>query len=92
MHLFGVIINLKFPKLDADNSTEVVKQSASSFVSVFTGMILMIGSIALLVELFDKMNPNLLLALYVFIFIVLDILLYIYLVKRSVKDFKDLTI
>ena len=92
MHLFGVIINLKFPKLDADNSTEVVKQSASSFISVFTGMILMIGSIALLVELFDKMNPNLLLALYVFIFIVLDILLYIYLVKRSVKDFKDLTI
>ncbi len=36
----GIIINLKYPKMDAENDTEVVKQSMSSMVAVFTGMIM----------------------------------------------------
>ena len=38
--VFGLIINLKFPKMDASSDAEVVKQSMSSMVSVFGGMIL----------------------------------------------------
>ena len=34
----GIIINLKYPKMDAINDTEVVKQSLSSSISVFGGM------------------------------------------------------
>lgn len=34
----GIIVNLKYPRMDAQNDTEVVKQSMSSSVSVFMGM------------------------------------------------------
>lgn len=36
----GIIVNLKYPKMDAESDAEVVKQSMSSMVAVFTGMIL----------------------------------------------------
>ena len=35
---FGVAVNLRFPKLDADNDTLVVKQSTSAFIGIFGGM------------------------------------------------------
>ena len=36
----GIIVNLKYPKMNAKSDTEVVKQSISSMISVFLGMIL----------------------------------------------------
>ena len=36
----GIIINLKYPKMDATTDAEVVKQSMSSFMSVMGGMVL----------------------------------------------------
>lgn len=36
----GLIVNLKYPKMDASSDSEVVKQSMSSMVSVFGGIIL----------------------------------------------------
>ena len=36
--MLGIIVNLKYPKMDAKNDTEVVKQSMSSMVAVFIGM------------------------------------------------------
>lgn len=36
----GILMNLKYPKMDAANDTEVVKQSMSSMVSVLAGMFL----------------------------------------------------
>ena len=36
----GIIVNLKYPKMDAESDAEVVKQSMSSMVAVFAGMIL----------------------------------------------------
>ena len=36
----GIIINLKYPKMNAKSDTEVVKQSMSSMISVFLGMFL----------------------------------------------------
>ncbi len=38
--VFGLIVNLKFPKMNASSDTEVVKQSTSSMVAVFGGMFL----------------------------------------------------
>ncbi len=38
--VFGLIVNLKFPKMNASSDTEVVKQSTSSLVAVFGGMLL----------------------------------------------------
>lgn len=36
---FGLLVNLKFPKMDASSDTEVVKQSTSSLVAVSSGII-----------------------------------------------------
>ena len=44
----GIIINLKYPRMDAKNDTEVVKQSMSSFISVLIGMILLAITIFML--------------------------------------------
>ncbi len=38
--IIGLLINLKYPKLNYSNDTEVVKQSLSSGISVFIGMIM----------------------------------------------------
>lgn len=38
--VFGLIINLKYPKMDASSDTEIVKQSTSSMVAVFGGIML----------------------------------------------------
>lgn len=38
--VFGLIINLKYPKMDASSDSEVVKQSMSSMVSVISGIMM----------------------------------------------------
>ena len=38
--VYGLIINLKYPKMDASSDSEVVKQSTSSMVSVFSGVVM----------------------------------------------------
>ena len=40
--LFGLFLNLKFPKLHWENATEVVKQSAASGLSLLGGFLLML--------------------------------------------------
>ncbi|MEG2233811.1 MAG: hypothetical protein RRZ42_04160 [Oscillospiraceae bacterium] len=40
---FGIVVNLRFPKLDCDNETIVIKQSASSMIGIFGGMLIVIA-------------------------------------------------
>ena len=51
--LIGLLMNLKYPKMNATNDTEVVKQSMSSMISVFIGIGIFIGS-ALAVAYLNK--------------------------------------
>ena len=91
-HFIGIIVNLKYPKLDFENSSEVVKQSASSFISVMLGMILFIISVVVITNVIGHINATLLLIIATIIYIVIDIILYLYLINKSVKDFKSLSI
>ena len=91
-HFLGIIINLKYPKLDAENSVEVVKQSTSSFISVMLGMILLIASIAVIYRFVDKLSSTLILFITTIIFIIIDLILYLYLTKIGVKDYKKINI
>lgn len=47
LSVFGVIVNLKFPRVDADNDTVVVKQSLSAMIGMLGGMVV-VGLSALL--------------------------------------------
>ena len=89
--LIGLIINLKYPKLDAENSAEVVKQSMSSFISVMIGFIILLASYYLLVNLSQKgIKPINILLVGNLINLVVDLVLYIYLSKIGVKQFNNL--
>lgn len=91
-HFLGLIINLKYPKLDAENSAEVVKQSTSSFVAVMIGMGLIPVNGVLLVYLSAKLTPTITLAIFAAIYIIVDLILYAIVSKSSSKKFDDLSI
>ena len=71
-HFVGLIINLKFPKLDAENAAEVVKQSTSSFLAVMIGMVLVVLSVAFTMKLAGEISSTLILLL-IFIFYLISI-------------------
>ncbi len=91
-HFIGLIINLKYPKLDYENSSEVVKQSTSSFLSVIIGMLLLIVSIYFISNLVNMFSSILLLLIFLIVYSLTDIILYMYLIKVSIKDFNRLSI
>lgn len=90
--IIGLLINLRFPKMDASSDTEVIKQSASSAIAVFIGMGIGIASIILMVAVGSIMNLELFISIellsLVFIIVVLWNILKIYGTKR----FKEIEI
>ena len=56
--LVGLLMNLKYPKMDATSDTEVVKQSMSSALSVFIGMFVGMLLIAVMI-IGSSINLNL---------------------------------
>ena len=69
----GIIINLKYPRMDARNDTEVVKQSMSSALSVFIGMA-MIGITALI--LFKALDADITNSVIMILFILVYTIIY----------------
>ena len=89
----GILVNLKYPKMDAESDTEVVKQSMSSMIAVFIGMILSgITIFALIKGLAYNINIDLIiligLAIYTFIYIVLNY----YLKRVGTKKFNKINV
>ena len=54
--LLGIIINLKYPKMDAKDDVEVVKQSMSSMIAVFVGIGVSIMMLSIIVVAFLSGN------------------------------------
>ena len=87
----GIIINIKYPKLDAENDTEIVKQSLSSMVSVLLGMIFIGITVYVLYKAVTAgIAIDMIIALGLLIYILIYAILYIYLQKKSVKDFNKI--
>lgn len=90
--IIGLLINLRFPKMDASSDTEVIKQSASSAIAVFIGTGIGITSIILMIAVGSIMNLELFISIellsLVFIIVVLWNILKIYGTKR----FKEIEI
>ena len=81
---------MKFPKLDAENSTEVVKQSTSSFISVIIGMILLLINVFVITRILGSVSSLIVLIALTIIYMIMDVILYLYLIKRSTIDFNKL--
>ena len=87
--ILGLIINLKHPKLDANSDAEVIKQSMSSFIAVFSGMLL--GLTTSGISLIDGKN-NTIMLIEILLYGMLDILLWLYIVKIGTKKFEKLNV
>ncbi|MBP3255188.1 MAG: hypothetical protein J6M60_01675 [Clostridia bacterium] len=89
----GILVNLKYPKMDAENDSEVVKQSMSSMIAVFIGMGLTGVAIILIVmcAMFGLAN-YLTILIGTVVFIIIYLLLLLYLNKSSVKDFNKINV
>ncbi len=90
--LVGLIVNLIYPKLNASNDTEVVKQSMSSMISVFIGIAVFILSMLGIVYFSKYLDINLLMLIHLSILLVLVICLYFVLMKFGVKAYKRLNV
>ena len=89
----GIIVNLNYPKMDAENDTEVVKQSMSSMVAVFTGMILTgISIFALYKGLTLNISVDLIILSGLIIYTVVYLGLLIYLSKKGTEKFNDINV
>ena len=91
-HFIGIIVNLKYPKLDWENQAEVVKQSTSSFVAVMIGMILLVISAFTVLNLIETVSHTIILLIATIIFIIINFILYLYLNKTGAKQFNKLSI
>lgn len=89
----GIAVNLKFPKMDATNDTEIVKQSMSSSIAVFTG----IGLIGLTILVIFKaitlnIQIDLIMAMLLGIYVLLYAFLLIYMKKTGIKKFNEIIV
>lgn len=88
----GLITNLKYPKMNATNDTEVVKQSMSSMISVFIGIGIFIGSILLIIFASDYINMDILLILHILLIIIISSILYYILMRFGKKEYKQINV
>ena len=91
-HLLGIIINLKHPKLDAENTAEVVKQSTSSFIAVMLGMFILMMTIGISIAMATMLPAVIVLLILTIVFGLIDLILYLILKTVGVKNFNKLSI
>ncbi len=80
----GLVINLYFPKLDFDNESSVIKRSLASFLGTFVPFVIAIINMILYFKFIDTLN---LYYVIMFIYLILDIILIIYLYIKGPQRF-----
>ena len=91
--LIGIIANLKYPKMDASNDTEVVKQSMSPVCALLIGLALLFSTSALLFKLLDLiLNPSIIILIFLLFYVLIVIILWIVLNKICNKAFNNINI
>lgn len=90
--VIGLIVNLKYPKLNASNDTEVVKQGMSSLIATFCGFGIFIISVIVFFVLYDKVELSVLITYHLIILAIIATILYFVLMKIGPKEYQKLNI
>ena len=90
--VLGLIINLKYPKLNASSDTEVVKQSMSATLSVFLGLGISIVLILIMIKLNKILTIPGQMLISLIIMITITTILYIILMNKTSKEYQKLNI
>jgi len=88
----GLIINLKYPKMNAKNDTEIVKQSMSAMISTFVSLVISMGSIILIIYLTKYLDIDLIIILHLLVLAILSLISYIYLMKKGSVEYTKITV
>ena len=89
----GIIVNLKYPRMDAKNDTEVVKQSISSSISVFLGMVIIGITLFLLYKsLFANIPSYIIMLIFIMVYLIIYIGLHVLLQKTCDKSFDNIEV
>lgn len=90
--VIGLIINLRYPKLNCNNDTEVVKQSMSSLISTSICFVIFIISIVELIFLYNKININLIILIHLTLLFIINVVLYKLLMRYGPKKYQELNV
>jgi len=93
MQMFGILTNLKYPMLDAENEMEAVKQSRSSMICAFVGMGTMGITIGALIGLaISGLSTAATMAIVTGVYAVLYLILDYRLKRVGEKRFRELNV
>lgn len=87
---FGVLVNLKYPKINYTNETQVVKQSLSSFICIMLPMLIIMIMPIIYIILSSVIGMNVFMILICAIILIFNILFYILINTWGVKKFNKL--
>lgn len=90
--VIGLLMNLKYPKLNFTNDTEVVKQSMSSMISVFISFAIFLLSVLGIWYLSNKLNINLIIIIHLLVLSIISFILYIVLIKKGPEEYQKLNV
>lgn len=90
--IIGLFTNLKYPKMNASSDTEVVKQSMSTTIAVFSGMILGLVFAVLMVAGAQTPNINLFVLIELIVLAIVILALWKGLKKYGNKRFKEINV
>ncbi len=86
--VFGLLMNLRFPKLKWENENIPVKQSLPTFLTMLIAFVTVV--LIVVINIYMNLSLNILLAIYASFFNLLAIILYIVLYKYGNKMFAKL--
>lgn len=88
--VYGMAMNILFPRFEWVNETVVVKQSGSVMAAVFGGMAFIALPVVLFFPAYKIMSPELYLILCAVAFAIATVALYIWTVSSGVKRFENM--
>jgi ABC-2 type transport system permease protein len=88
--LFGLIVNLKFPKMDAINDVAAVKQSLSVIISILVPMTVIFGIIGIYTAISSFIGTNGFILITMIIMLILMFIGYYILKTWGIKRYKEI--
>ncbi|MFA5602769.1 MAG: hypothetical protein WDA21_03425 [Bacilli bacterium] len=87
---FGLLVNLKFPKMDAINDVVVVKQSMSVIIAVILPLVIMFSVVGIYGAFGSSINFNVFISIVLAVFALISIIEHILLNTWGIKRFKEI--
>jgi len=88
--LFGLILNIAFPKFDYENEAQVVKQSLATFIITMVGMLFVFAMMFAAVACAIFLGPFMTVVLYTLLMLVLFVICFLILTGPSKRSLQKL--